>query len=544
MPKLANPTSPTSEQLDLVRASLARTAMACFRTDEDQPLAPAEVHRLMIFVLERDYLGDSTINAPPGCAKTTWMVAHCAKKIGDNPNIRISYVSAATTLARKQSKVVRETVQGNRVYRALFPNVVPDPDRGWSDTEWYVKRTVTNLADPTFSAYGLGGMILGSRADLMILDDLNTEEQVRSELQRGQLREFVANTLRSRLVPKTGRMINVQTRWHEEDVTGWTLENHWTQLRFQALAENDGPEQYAHLTVWNEKIRNAVAVDLLRDGWRYEVLDEGSELEGDRRWVFRIFLHAAGPAIWDRYPLDGKKGLYHIRMTMGARAWALTYQSDPIAEGGNVIPTDSFGHYDWAGGEHRRQNFVAVWQAWDTAFSEKTSADYSVCCTMALDRAGRFWLLDVFRKRLSFPDLKAASVTQFLKWLPQGVLVEDKASGQSLIQELRRPDPDDRDAARIPVIGIKPDRDKLSRAYAVTGYIEAGKVLVPEQAPFMADFLKECALFPGGAHDDQVDAFVYVLQRLITNTGRLAESLIDPQENTTVFGNFRARMEF
>ena len=120
----------------------------------------------------------------------------------------------------------------------------------------------------------------------------------------------------------------------------------------------------------------------------------------------------------------------------------------------------------------------------------------------------------MWRGRVEYPELKRQAVALDAKWNPELVLIEDKASGQSLIQELRRD-------TKMPLRAIKVDRDKKSRAHAVTGLIQAGRVYLPERAPWAADFLDEVCAFDQGSHDDQVDSMTQALNYLRHNRNRL-----------------------
>ena len=125
----------------------------------------------------------------------------------------------------------------------------------------------------------------------------------------------------------------------------------------------------------------------------------------------------------------------------------------------------------------------------------------------------------MWRGRVEYPELKRQAVALDAKWNPELVLIEDKASGQSLIQELRRD-------TKMPLRAIKVDRDKKSRAHAVTGLIEAGRVYLPEAAPWVADFLDEVSAFDQGSHDDQVDSMTQALNYLRHNRNRLLDFYI------------------
>jgi len=145
-------------------------------------------------------------------------------------------------------------------------------------------------------------------------------------------------------------------------------------------------------------------------------------------------------------------------------------------------------------------NIEDIIQFWDTAFKAKTSNDFSVCATWGKSTNGKLYIIDVLRQRLEWPDLLRASITQAKLYNPSTIRVEDKASGQSLIQELR--------SKQLPVIAVAADQDKWRRASSGTGLVEAGYVYIPEYAPWVGDFIEEHAQFTADNthdYDDQVD---------------------------------------
>jgi predicted phage terminase large subunit-like protein len=145
-------------------------------------------------------------------------------------------------------------------------------------------------------------------------------------------------------------------------------------------------------------------------------------------------------------------------------------------------------------------------QIWDTAFKENQANDRSACLTLAAWSKG-FCVLDLYVRRLEYPDLVRMSLAQADKWNPDQILIEDKASGQSLIQQLRRD-------TRLPIKAIKAEDDKVTRAHSVTGTIEAGRVFLPARASWLSDFLSEVSAFPTGPHDDIPDVLVHGLRAL------------------------------
>ena len=178
------------------------------------------------------------------------------------------------------------------------------------------------------------------------------------------------------------------------------------------------------------------------------------------------------------------------------------------------IVADQIIKREWWKYYRERPAFTRIIQSWDTAFKTKTSNDYSVCTTWGEAQSG-YYLLDCWRRRVEFPELKRAVVSLYSRDKPQVVVVEDEASGQSLIQELKR-------ETRIPILPIKADKDKVARVNAVSPLIEAGKVYIPESAPWVHEFIEECSSFPTGEHDDQVDT----MSQAMSYFGKEAEPVI------------------
>ncbi|MBY0407726.1 MAG: phage terminase large subunit, partial [Rickettsiales bacterium] len=143
--------------------------------------------------------------------------------------------------------------------------------------------------------------------------------------------------------------------------------------------------------------------------------------------------------------------------------------------------------------------FDRVVQSWDTAIKSNAQHDASVCLTFG-ETGGQSYLLDVKVQRYEYPELKRLFVAMAVQWKPQAILVEDKGSGQQLLQDMRR-------QTQLPVLACMPQGDKVTRFAAVSALIEAGRVCLPQQAAWLADFEAEVLGFPGAAHDDQVDAF-------------------------------------
>jgi predicted phage terminase large subunit-like protein len=154
------------------------------------------------------------------------------------------------------------------------------------------------------------------------------------------------------------------------------------------------------------------------------------------------------------------------------------------------------------------ERFSSIVQSWDTANKAGELNDYSVCTTWGV-YDGRFYLLDVLRKRLNYPDLRRAVWEQARKYSPNHIVIEDKASGTQLIQDLKSDG----------VLGIEafeplPHHDKIVRLHAQTAEFERGGVLLPRFSPWLADYVRELTSFPGSKYDDQVDSTTQALEYL------------------------------
>jgi predicted phage terminase large subunit-like protein len=209
--------------------------------------------------------------------------------------------------------------------------------------------------------------------------------------------------------------------------------------------------------------------------------------------------------------------MLHTKDVVGSRVWASLYQQRPSAAEGVIFKREFWRYYKPTSDDPQTLikdlGITRVLQAWDTAFKKDSDNDPSVGLTLGVGK-NCYFLLDVCRVRVEYPELRRIAMNQYAKWKPYVVLIEDAASGQSLIQDLKRD-------TRMPIIPVKPDRDKVTRANAITPQLEAGLVSLPEGAPWLSDFEDECASFPMGVHDDQVDAFTINLGYVVGGGGGL-----------------------
>jgi len=221
--------------------------------------------------------------------------------------------------------------------------------------------------------------------------------------------------------------------------------------------------------------------------------------------------------LWEsRFPIEQLKA---IREEIGVRDFEALYQGSPKIAEGNVFKREWWQMYD-----KPPDGFLAIIQSIDTAFKEQEHNDYSVITTWGITKTA-YYLLDVWRQKVGYPALEVAVKSNAAKWSPKLILIEDKASGQSLIQTLRA-------ETRLPILAVKADKSKLTRANATTGIVEAGRVHLPESAQWLFDYIEEMQGFPSAAHDDQVDATTQFLnwinalktrERTVVQTGDVVE---------------------
>ncbi len=311
-----------------------------------------------------------------------------------------------------------------------------------------------------YISVGVGGSPTGLGGDLIVIDDpIRSQADADSQTVRDAIWEWYQGTLRTRLEPG-GSIILTATRWNDDDLTGRLLD-----------AESNGGEHWDHLQM--------------------PAIDD------------------TGHALWpERWPISE---LLKIKDAVGSRVFEAQYQGRPVAgEGG------TFKHDWW-----RRYTEVPPLRAIDitvdSAFKAGLGNDYSVFAAWGFDRNDRAYLLNVWRKRVEFPELVRMGY-EAVNWTQQAypsiaplLVVEDQASGQSAIQIWKRGDY----GKPLSVVPYQVNgMPKLSRAEAVTPLVEGSRVFLPEYALWLDDWLIEHDRYPAGKHDDQVDTTAMALSRL------------------------------
>lgn len=335
-----------------------------------------------------------------------------------------------------------------------------------------VKRSPSSAVEFEMEGH-FGGMIsrgilsgvTGRACDLMIIDDpIKTRQEADSPVIRERIFDEWENSFKTRL-SAGGRVVLIQTRWHEDDLCGRILksEPNVRLLNLPCEAEENDP------------LGRGVGEPLC------------PELGKDEGW------------------LNSFKASYTSRS--GSRAWNALFQGRPSFSEGGMLKREWWRYYD-APPARLDETIISV----DAAFKDGSRNDY--VAIQCWGRAGeRIYLLDGLKARLNFPDTLRAIREMKGRWpAASHILIEDKANGPAVVAVLRR--------EMAGVIGVNPQGGKAARVNAVSGAIESANVYLPKNAPFTGDFVEECAAFPNGAHDDQVDAMSQALNRFIYRTGR------------------------
>jgi predicted phage terminase large subunit-like protein len=376
--------------------------------------------------------------------------------LGNWPDNRVIASSHSQALANTFSRRVRAKFSDPRW---PFIGVRIADDKGAVEA-WDIANRLGGYA-----AVGVGGSPTGLGANLIIIDDpIRNAADAGSETIRESQWEWYTGTMRTRLEPG-GSIIVTATRWHDDDLIGRLLAaqstggEHWRVLHMPALSDT-------------------------------------------------------GDALWpDRYDIPA---LEAIRATVGSSVFTAQYQGNPVPNEGGIFKRSWWQRYADLPGD-----IVRVEVTVDSAFKTGVGNDYSVCAAWARDMSGNAYLVRVWRKRVEFPELIALGIAAW-RWardafptIAVSLVPEDKASGQSAIQVWQ-------DVNDIPVVPyhVGAGESKISRAEAVTPFVEGGRVLVPdwENLPsthWIHEWLDEHDRFPHGKHDDQVDTSSIAITRLL-----------------------------
>lgn len=444
--------------------------------------------------LERTEGQSLLITMPPGHCKTSLgNDLFSTYFIGRQPYRRVISLSYSATKAQdvaKRVKLIANDPKTRQTFRHFQISQSASADMDW--------RTTTSPGG--YHADGILGAVTGYRADLLIIDDpIKGAEEAESATIRNKIWNEWVSTLTTRPLPG-GRKLIILTRWHPDDLAGrlmnspeWASDN-WRHINFPAISLKDTEVEIAR---W----------DLPKDDPRYITYQEATRTKPGQRYVKVAKETALWPDVFSLQWLRNKRA-------QSERSFASLYQQTPYIQGGNLIKEGWWQQYardpNSPIGAPQDVHIQAIVIGWDTAFKKTQSADFSVAVVAALGQDGNIYILHIERRRVTFPELKRMAVALNNRYRGRGLVahyVEDKASGQSLIQELRT-------ESGLSVVAHEQKGDKLTKLSLVLPMIEGGRVYLPSDAPWLDDFMQECVEFPGSAHDDQVDALAIALNRL------------------------------
>jgi len=437
-------------------------------------------HRIFAEKLEKVARGELKrliVNMPPRHTKSEFAsYLFPAWVMGQKPETKIIQATHTAELAVGFGRKVKNLID-SEVYRDVFPELALAKDAKASG-RWSTDK------GGEYYAVGVGGALAGRGANLCIIDDPVSEQDALSPTALDNIYEWYTSGPRQRLQPG-GAIIIVMTRWSIRDLTAKVL---------QKQAEGGADK-------WEVVEFPAIFPDTDKVLW---------------------------PEFWSREELDG------VRASIPVAKWNAQYLQNPTAEEGAIVKREWWNV--WDSDEPPTCSYII--QSYDTAFTKSERSDYSAITTWGVfhpddgDEAAII-LLDAEKGRWEFPELKDAALRLYGEYEPDLVLIEQKASGTPLTQDLRK--------MGIPVSGFTPGRgaDKFSRMNACAPVFESGMVYAPE-ARWAEEVIEECAAFPNGEHDDLADSMSQAILRF--RQGNFIRTRSDEEDED--FYNYRSKREY
>ena len=442
--------------LEMDRIERCKESYLFFVTQMWPAFISGKHHQIMAEAFERVASGQLKrliINMPPRHTKSEFASYLLpAWFLGKYPEKKIIQTAHTAELAVGFGRKVRNLVQSEG-YGKVFETKLSSDSKA-------AGRWNTHMGGDYF-AIGVGGAVTGKGADLLIIDDPHSEQEAKqgNPAVFDSVYEWYTSGPRQRLQPG-GAIIIVMTRWSKRDLTGQILKN----------AEKDGVNEW-------------------------EVIDFPAILpSGTPLW----------PGFWKKEELEA------LKAELPVSKWEAQYQQNPTSEEGAIVKRDQW--QIWEKGDPPDCEYVI--QSWDTAFEKNNRADYSACTTWGVfqhpnkngDLRPNIILLDAFKQRMEFPELKKKAFDMWREWNPDTLLIEKRAAGAPLIYEMRK--------IGIPLSEYTPGKgnDKIARVNAISDLFASGVVWCPETR-WADEVMEEMASFPNGDHDDLVDSSSQALLR-------------------------------
>ena len=398
--------------------------------------------------LARGDINRLIINMPPRHTKSEFASFLLpAWMIGKNPKLKIIQTTHTAELAVRFGRKAK-TLIDSEDYQKIFQTRLREDSQA-------AGRWETEQGGEYFAA-GVGGAITGRGADLLIIDDPHSEQDAMNPEALERAYEWYTSGPRQRLQPG-GKIVVVMTRWSVKDLTAQLIKS-------SAEAKAD----------------------------KWELIEFPAILPTNQ---------AVWPEYWKLSELES------VKASLSVQKWNAQWMQNPTAEEGSIIKREWWRVWD----KPYIPPLDHVIQSYDTAFLKKETADYSAITTWGVfrlneDSEPNLILLDAYKERLEFPELKRKALEQYTYWNPETVIIEAKASGLPLTYELRK--------MGIPVVNFTPSKgnDKHARVNAVAPLFESGQIWAPDQK-FAEEVVEECAAFPYGDNDDLVDSMTQAVMR-------------------------------
>jgi predicted phage terminase large subunit-like protein len=414
----------------------------------------------MAFQLERCRKGENQrliMTMPPRHLKSiVTTVAYIAWVLGQDPSEKIMCISHGEDLALELARFRRSVMQ-SAWYRRLFPKTRISKSK---DTEWETVTTKNGYCITTT----VGGSFTGRGANYIIIDDALKAADAESDALRTRVNRTYQDAIYSRLnEKKTSRIIITMQRLHIDDLVGFVREKEsWFELTLPAIAE----------------------------------CQETFQLSDDESYTREIGepLHKARE---DRDEFD------RIKANIGSRNFSAQYLQKPVPAEGAMVKRSWLKYIDEEPDVHECEH---VMMAWDTAIETGENNSYSAYVVGGL-KEHTAYILEAGRVRLEIPDLEKRIIAKAKQWDPALILIEKAASGHAILHSLSR-------RTALPLKAVKPWADKKTRMVKILGLIESGRVVLPKEADWLAEFESELLSFPSGKYDDQVDALSYLIERI------------------------------
>lgn len=387
------------------------------------------------------------INIPPRSLKSICTsVAWPAWVLGHNPDKRILVASYSSTLSVKHSLDCRLILKSSW-YRTIFPNTI------LSNSHNQKTKFLTTHNGFRF-ATSVGGSTTGEGGEYLIVDDPHNPVHIHSSHMRNKVIEWFEQTFLTRLNNRnTGAIIVVMQRLHEQDLSGYliSMDNSWELLKLPIQA----------LYTMNFSINNST------------------------------YLYAKGDVL--NKERDQEETLHKLQSEIGMSNYAAQYLQTPLTENHCLLNLKDISFYEIV-----PETFDYIVQSWDTAIKVSEHSDYSVCTNFGIKNK-HYYLTYMLRSKLTYPNLKNEAMRLAQKYSPSFILIEDKASGQQLIQDLKIENFHN-------IMAIKPRLDKITRFASCVATFQNGQLLLPQKSSFTHTVIAELTSFPNSTNDDIADS--------------------------------------